>query len=96
VSGHGFGHATRVSEVLRELRIREPEIPLTVVSRAPATLFRAALGDTFAYRPVTCDVGLVQRDALRIDLEGTGESLDAFGLGLLRSTAYSSETIPVL
>ena len=38
VSGHGFGHATRVAEVLRVMREREPSVPLTVVSSVPEWL----------------------------------------------------------
>src|SRR5579862_5742910 len=64
VSGHGFGHATRVGEVLRAVRQREPTIPLSVVSSTPPALFRSALGDSFVHRGVACDVGLAQQGAL--------------------------------
>ena len=45
VSGHGFGHSTRTAEVLRELRAREPALPITIVTSAPAFLFEG-LGAT--------------------------------------------------
>ena len=35
VSGHGYGHATRVGEVLREVRRREPSLPIAVVTSGP-------------------------------------------------------------
>ena len=71
VSGHGFGHATRVGEVLRAAHARAPESGIAVVTAAPEMLFREALPATFAYRRLECDVGLAQRGALVIDEEET-------------------------
>jgi hypothetical protein len=71
VSGHGFGHSTRVGEVLARLRQLAPELPLAVVTSAPGALYRSAVPGDLTIRSVACDVGLVQRDALVIDEEGT-------------------------
>src|SRR5438445_238296 len=71
VSGHGFGHSTRVGEVLRVARARSPESAIAVVTAAPETLFREALEGRFGYRRLECDVGLAQRGALVIDEEET-------------------------
>jgi L-arabinokinase len=81
VSGHGFGHATRMGEVLRALRRREPGLPLTVTTSGPEALYRDAVRDGLAFRRVECDVGLVQKDALRIDEEGTVAAWRAFAAG---------------
>ncbi len=78
VSGHGFGHATRVGEVLRALREREPRVPLAIVSAAPEDLFRRAVPGPFDYRAAACDVGLVQHGALAIDEAATAERCRAF------------------
>ena len=67
VSGHGFGHATRTGLVLRAVRERAPDLPLTIVTSAPESLFRAAVPGPFTYRRLECDVGLAQKDALVID-----------------------------
>lgn len=67
VSGHGFGHATRVAQVLREVRARSAALPITVVTSAPEELFRRAIPAPLAFRTLECDVGLAQRDALTID-----------------------------
>jgi hypothetical protein len=50
VSGHGFGHATRVGEVLREVREREPGIPLAVVTSGPEALYQEAIAGAFDFR----------------------------------------------
>lgn len=78
VSGHGFGHATRVSEVLRVLRERAPDLSLAVVTSAPEALFRAAVAGALTYRHVACDTGLAQRGALAIDGQGSVEAWRTF------------------
>ena len=71
VTGHGFGHATRTAEVLREVRALAPAAKIAVVTGAPARIFRDALGGEVDVRPFACDVGLAQADALTIDEAGT-------------------------
>jgi L-arabinokinase len=72
VSGHGFGHSTRVGEVLREVRARDARIPITVICSAKTEqLYRRAVPGRLDFRAEDCDVGLAQRSALVIDEEGT-------------------------
>jgi L-arabinokinase len=78
VSGHGWGHLTRLAEVLREVRGRAPSLPITVVGRLPERLVRRAVPDPVALRAVACDVGLAQRSALAIDEQATAERCRAF------------------
>lgn len=81
VSGHGFGHATRTAEVLRAVRLRAPRLPVVVASSAPPELFEAVVGGPLRVRRVACDVGLVQRDALVIDENGSAEAWAAYARG---------------
>jgi hypothetical protein len=78
VSGHGYGHATRVAEVLRAVRVRDGKLPITVVTAAPEMLFRRGIPGKVAVRPLVCDVGLAQRDALTIDEAETARLWRAF------------------
>ncbi len=71
VSGHGYGHSTRTAEVLRAVRERAPDLKVAVRTSAPAFLFEGVVSPPLAVRRVECDVGLVQKDALVIDEEGT-------------------------
>src|SRR5260370_1484175 len=71
VSGHGFGHATRVGEVLREVREQSPGIPLVVVTSGPEALYREAIPSPFEFRARECDLGLAQRGALVFDTGAT-------------------------
>jgi L-arabinokinase len=71
VSGHGFGHSTRTAEVLREVRARAPGLPIAVRTSAPAFLFEGVVAPPLTVHRVSCDVGLVQHDALAIDEAAT-------------------------
>jgi L-arabinokinase len=81
VSGHGFGHATRTAEVLRALRALAPRLPVSVASAAPHALFASQVAPPFEHRYLECDVGLVQKGALEIDLAGTAERWRAWAAG---------------
>ena len=79
VSGHGFGHSTRTAEVLRELRIRDASVGITVVcSRKTEHLYRRAVPERLEFRAQDCDVGLAQESALVIDEAGTVETWRRF------------------
>jgi len=71
LSGHGYGHMTRACEVLAEVRRREPDVALAVAGSVPERLVRRAIPGPLLFRSVSCDVGLVQRDALHIDEPAT-------------------------
>ena len=78
VSGHGYGHATRVGEVLRAARALDPRRPLAVVTSGPERLYRQAVPGPLEFRSLECDVGLAQRGALVMDEAATVERWRAF------------------
>jgi hypothetical protein len=78
VSGHGFGHATRLCEVLAAVRARAPGLPITFVGTVPERLVRRSVTGPLQVRPVAVDVGLVQRDALDFDEAATAAACRAF------------------
>lgn len=78
VSGHGFGHATRVGEALRAFRERAPWVPIAIVTSGPESLYRQAIPGPLEVRALACDVGLAQRDALTIDEAETADRCRAF------------------
>jgi hypothetical protein len=81
VSGHGYGHATRVGEVLREVRGRDASLPIAVVTSGPEALYRRAVPGPFAFRAEACDTGLAQKSALVIDEAGTVDAWRRFQAG---------------
>ena len=67
VSGHGYGHAARVAEVMRALAAREPGWRLHVRTAAPRTFFPSSV----AYGTVAVDAGAAERGPLHIDAAAT-------------------------
>jgi L-arabinokinase len=88
VTGHGFGHATRMSAVIGGLVERLSDLTVSIVSSAPEWLFRLNLTVPFRFRARALDVGVVQRDSIRLDAPGT---LDACARALERQGALIEE-----
>jgi len=81
VSGHGYGHSTRTAEVLGAVRARDARLPIAVSTSAPGFLFEGTVAPPLSVRRVECDVGLIQKDALVIDEDGTAEAWRSFRAG---------------
>src|SRR5438874_914229 len=74
VSGHGFGHARRVAQVIRALAERAPDVEAHVRTAAPRHIFEPAVLAGFA--PSDLDAGMVEDGPLRIDAQGTLRRLE--------------------
>jgi len=77
VTGHGFGHATRMAAIVEALVERVSDLQVTIVSTAPEWLFRLNLAAPFSYRARALDVGVVQADSIRLDAKATLEAYAA-------------------
>jgi L-arabinokinase len=67
ISGHGFGHAARATEVINRLGHERPDIPLIIRSSVPRRFFQLTLKPSVAIVGIECDTGVVQRDSLTLD-----------------------------
>ena len=77
VSGHGFGHGSRVAAVLTALHQLRPRWRLVLSTPlAPAFLELAFGAVPFEQRPCRWDVGVIQADALGADAEATLAALN--------------------
>ncbi len=64
ITGHGFGHAIRTTQVLRAL---PPDLPLILKTTAPESLFREEVpGRGFAYVAAEYDCGCLQSDSVSV------------------------------
>jgi hypothetical protein len=75
ITPHGFGHAVRSLEVIRCLLASETEFRVTIVSDIPEFLIKQCVGQSLPFRKRRLDVGLVQKDSVRFDLEATKTAL---------------------
>jgi len=67
ITGHGYGHAVRSSQVIRRLKKVRPDCEVHVRTTAPEWLFPRSI----RYSRQSIDVGITQRDSLEMDLDAT-------------------------
>jgi L-arabinokinase len=70
ITGHGFGHAVRSHQVIRALLGERRELRVYVRTGAPDWLFANAPAPV-GYSHQTLDVGIIQRDSLRMEIAET-------------------------
>jgi len=71
ITGHGFGHATRMAAVASALAEQVPGLRLTFITTAPEWLLRLNLSSEFRIRPRALDVGVIQFDSISLDPAAT-------------------------
>src|SRR5574341_2068301 len=93
ITGHGFGHATRMAAVASALAEQVPGLRLSLVSTAPEWLFSLNLPGGCQIRPRALDVGVIQYDPIRLDPAAT---LAAYTRLLARQPALVEEEAETL
>lgn len=71
ISGHGYGHATRMIALMNELLRNRPMPEIEVRTAVPEWLFRSGIPAPFTYTPLSIDAGVVERDLYHQDIEAT-------------------------
>jgi L-arabinokinase len=76
ISGHGFGHASRVIEVINDILARRDDVEIVARTNAPAWLFDRTIGsrdtaragaERFRRVDAVTDTGVAQIDSLHLD-----------------------------
>lgn len=74
ISAHGYGHGVRSTDILNALLAVDPDVRVTVVSDLPVPFLENRLAGSSAHwrrRRGAFDVGMVQRDSIRVDVAAT-------------------------
>ena len=71
ISGHGFGHSSRMGVVINELIRREPERQIIVKTSAPEWFFRDQITGKLSFCHLECDIGVIQSDSLNLDSQAS-------------------------
>jgi L-arabinokinase len=71
ITGHGFGHATRMMVVASALAEQLADLQVSIISTVPEWLLRLNLATPFHLRERALDVGVVQLDFIRLDPAAT-------------------------
>jgi len=78
VSAHGFGHGVRSCDIIRAFNGLYPDVPVNIVSGLPADFFASRLSSpSNRVRNAAFDVGMVQLDSVRVDVEATLKEISA-------------------
>ncbi|KAL6302490.1 hypothetical protein BKA93DRAFT_886963 [Sparassis latifolia] len=77
-SGHGYGHATRVSAFACHLLCLDPPPVIHIVSSAPKHVFSASIAKGALYRYAEIDPVIVQPLAYRVDRRKSVDVLESF------------------
>jgi L-arabinokinase len=73
ITAHGYGHGTRSCDILRALLEIRPGLPITIVSDLDPAFLQARLPArrNVLMRTGSFDIGMVQVDSVRVDLDAT-------------------------
>ncbi len=71
ITNHGFGHAARTASIVGQIQKLMPSVKLIVVTTAPKWLLDCYIDGDFMHRQLGFDVGVVQADSLKMDLDET-------------------------
>ena len=78
VSGHGYGHAIRIAEVLSKLKIQHPASKVYIRTTAPHSIFTGSGTPQVQIHNVSVDTGVAEsNDALSIDSQTSLEQVES-------------------
>ena len=67
ITGHGFGHAIPMIEVMNKLKYLYPEVNFYINTTVPQWLFKQCLSAEFEYIYCYNDVGVIQKDYFSVN-----------------------------
>ncbi|WP_130471110.1 hypothetical protein [Candidatus Magnetaquicoccus inordinatus] len=77
ISGHGYGHLAQSAALLNILPEWLSDLQIHILSPLPLPVLHKQLRIPFSHSPLQLDVGLLQSDALTVDLPATRNALRA-------------------
>jgi hypothetical protein len=93
ISGHGFGHASRQIELMREVCAQRPGIRIIVRTSVPRWMFGPVARMGVEIQAFETDSGVVQFDSLSLDEEQTARDAARFFAGFERRVATEAALI---
>jgi UDP:flavonoid glycosyltransferase YjiC (YdhE family) len=93
VSGHGYGHASRVIEVINAVFARRAETRIGVRTAAPRWLFDLTVKGRITFSHLETDTGIVQIDSLTLDEADSIRRAAAFHSDLVTRAATETRVL---
>ncbi|MDR0993396.1 MAG: hypothetical protein LBN38_02360 [Verrucomicrobiota bacterium] len=80
ITAHGYGHGVRSCDVLNALLAGDSPLHAVIVTDLPEDFLRNRLrvpSERYTIRPGAWDIGMVQKDSIRVDVDATRERAEA-------------------
>jgi L-arabinokinase len=90
ISGHGFGHASRDSELIHQILAQRPGTRIVVRTSVPRWFFAPLTADGVEIQPLETDTGVVQVDSLSMDEDETARQAGRFFDGFEQRVAIEA------
>ncbi|MEJ2109591.1 MAG: hypothetical protein P8Z37_06690, partial [Acidobacteriota bacterium] len=82
VSAHGYGHGVRSCDIIRAFNRLFPDIRVHVITTLPAGFLHNRIpGKQSRFRSGAFDIGMVQKDSIRVDVPATLKQLERLYAG---------------
>ena len=78
ISGHGFGHASRQIEIIRQLQRLRSDVHIVIKTPAPRWFFDVANLGEHSFETLETDTGVIQPDSLHVDVVQSIKQCDSF------------------
>lgn len=78
ITPHGFGHAARATAVMLACLQKRRDIWFDLYTTVPNWFFEDSRLNNYTIHPLTCDIGMVQKDSLTEDIPATIRALESF------------------
>jgi len=93
ISGHGYGHGAQMVPILNELGRRLPQLSVLLRTTLPPQFFQHQLNIPWKLHAGSQDIGCVQDDPLKINLQETWKEYEQFHIDWLRTVQTEAEMI---
>lgn len=77
ITAHGYGHGTRSCDIINALHAAAPGGEMMVRTDLPEAFLRGRLESDARIVPGALDAGLVQKDAIRVDLDASLQAVES-------------------
>ncbi len=76
ITAHGYGHGTRSCDILNALHNAARDVEIIVKTDLPLAFMQSRLPAAIQIIPSAFDVGLIQKDSIRVDLEASIDAVE--------------------
>lgn len=78
ITAHGYGHGTRSCDIINAISETDPDVSIIVKTDLPPTFLQSRLPNTVRMVPGAFDVGLIQKDSIRVDMAASFTAVEQF------------------